>query len=124
MPRFAFFRRALCLGAALCLLAGCGASPAASPAQGAVSSAPASSAAVSEAASEAASSPAGAEGSLFPEGEYRAMWISYLEWQNVDFSSQESFGRDVEAMLDNCANLEMNVVLGPGAPLWGRPLSQ
>ncbi len=116
MPQFAFFRRALFLGAALCLLAGCGASPAASPAQGAVSSAPASSAAVSEAASEEASSPAGAEGSLFPEGEYRAMWISYLEWQNVDFSSQESFGRDVEAMLDNCANLGMNVVLAQVRP--------
>ena len=114
MPRFSFFRRALSLGAALCLLAGCGASPSSSPAQGSLSPAPSPTA--SSQAVSGAETPAGGEISLFPEGEYRAMWISYLEWQNVDFSCEESFAQDVQTMLDNCVSLGMNVVLAQVRP--------
>ena len=90
----------LCLALCAGLLAGCG---------GAASSAS------SAAPSPAPAAPAG-ENALFPTGEYRAMWISYLEWQTVDFSSRESFTADVAAMLDNCAALGVNVVLAQVRP--------
>lgn len=48
--------------------------------------------------------------------EYRAVWVSYLEWQHTDFSSQEAFAADVGAMLDNIAHLGANVVLAQVRP--------
>lgn len=48
--------------------------------------------------------------------EYRAVWVSYLEWQSVDFSHEETFAADVAAMLDNIANLGANVVLAHVRP--------
>ena len=90
----------LCLALCAGLLAGCG---------GAASSAS------SAAPSPSPAAPAG-ESALFPAGEYRAMWVSYLEWQTVDFSGRESFTADVAAMLDNCAALGVNVVLAQVRP--------
>ena len=113
MPRFSLFRRALCLCVALCLLAGCGASSSSSQAGQPASSV--SSAASSPEAEKPQTAPQ-SEGELFPQGEYRAVWISYLEWENVDFSSEESFTRDVGAMLDNCVDLGLNVVLAQVRP--------
>ena len=43
--------------------------------------------------------------------EYRAVWISYLEWQQVDFTAAENFRSDAGQMLENCASLGANVVI-------------
>ena len=47
---------------------------------------------------------------------YRAVWVSYLEWQNVDFSSAAAFSADCAAMLDHIAALGANVVLAQVRP--------
>ena len=47
---------------------------------------------------------------------YRAVWVSYLEWQQVDFSSAASFARDAGAMLDDIAALGATVVLAQVRP--------
>ena len=47
---------------------------------------------------------------------YRAVWVSYLEWQNVDFSSAAAFAADAGAMLDGIAALGANVVLAHVRP--------
>jgi uncharacterized lipoprotein YddW (UPF0748 family) len=48
--------------------------------------------------------------------EYRAIWISYIEWQRVDFSSESAFTAAVETMLDNCVSLGVNTVLAQVRP--------
>lgn len=78
------------------------------PAQGAAS---ASSAASSSEPGGAAGTPA-----LPLPQEYRAMWISYLEWQSVDFSSEEAFRREAGEMLDNCVSLGLNTVIAQVRP--------
>lgn len=47
---------------------------------------------------------------------YRAIWISYLEWETVDFSSAAAFTADVSAMLDNCTALGITVVIAHVRP--------
>ena len=47
---------------------------------------------------------------------YRAVWVSYLEWQRMDFSSAEAFGAEAAAMLDNIVGLGANVVLAQVRP--------
>ena len=47
---------------------------------------------------------------------YRAVWVSYLEWQQVDFSSADAFSRDIAAMLDNIAAVGATVVLAQVRP--------
>lgn len=47
---------------------------------------------------------------------YRAVWVSYLEWQQVDFSSASAFARDAGAMLDDIAALGATVVLAQVRP--------
>ena len=47
---------------------------------------------------------------------YRAVWVSYLEWQQTDFSSAESFTADITAMLDNIRGLGATVVLAQVRP--------
>lgn len=42
---------------------------------------------------------------------YHAVWVSYLEWQQVDFSSAQAFSADIAAMFDNIADLGATVVL-------------
>ncbi len=44
-------------------------------------------------------------------GEYKAMWISYLEWQQTDFTSQEAFTANIATMFENCANMGLNTVI-------------
>ena len=47
---------------------------------------------------------------------YRAMWVSYLEWQQVDFSTPETFSGDIAVILDNIRNLGATVVLAQVRP--------
>ncbi len=51
-----------------------------------------------------------------PAGEYRAVWISYLEWQGVDFSSADAFRAGIVPMLDNCAALGLNTIIAQVRP--------
>lgn len=106
--------KAAALAAALALLcAGCGA-PASS---GGASSMPASSGGASSAPVSSApapsSAPAQETGTL---GEYRAMWVSYLEWESFDFSSEAAFAADVDEMMANCADMGLNVVIAQVRP--------
>ena len=47
---------------------------------------------------------------------YRAVWVSYLEWQQLDFSSADAFSRGIDALLDNIAALGATVVLAQVRP--------
>lgn len=47
---------------------------------------------------------------------YRAVWVSYLEWEQVDFSTADSFIKDIEPMLDNIRELGATVVLAQVRP--------
>ena len=47
---------------------------------------------------------------------YHAVWVSYLEWQQVDFSSAQAFSADIAAMFDNIADLGATVVLAQVRP--------
>ena len=51
-----------------------------------------------------------------PGREYRAMWVSYLEWQQFDFSSAEAFRAGAEEMMANCADLGLNTVIAQVRP--------
>ena len=99
--------KAAALAAALALLcAGCGAPASSAPASsGGASSAPASPA--------PSSAPAQETGTL---GEYRAMWVSYLEWESFDFSSEAAFTADADEMMQNCADMGLNVVIAQVRP--------
>lgn len=46
-----------------------------------------------------------------PSGEWRAVWVSYLELLEMDFSSETAFRVDVALLMDNCASLGLNTVL-------------
>lgn len=91
---------ALC--AALCLaLAGC--APTAAP--GSSAPLPGSSADVQPAP---AAKPSGEE--------YRAVWISYLEWQSADFSSEDAFRAQMGSWFDQYAAMGLNTVLAQVRP--------
>lgn len=91
---------ALC--AALCLaLAGC--APGAAP--GSSAPLPGSSADVQPAP---AAKPSGEE--------YRAVWISYLEWQSADFSSEDAFRAQMGSWFDQYAAMGLNTVLAQVRP--------
>lgn len=47
---------------------------------------------------------------------YRAVWVSYLEWQQVDFSTPETFSGDIAVILDNIRDLGATVVLAQVRP--------
>lgn len=73
-------------------------------------------AATPETAATPAPTPATTAAPAAHTDEYRAVWVSYLEWQHTDFSSQEAFAAEVGTMLDNIANLGANVVLAQVRP--------
>ncbi len=50
------------------------------------------------------------------ESQYRAMWISYLDWPLADFSSEDAFRASAGAMLDNCTALGLNTVIAQVRP--------
>lgn len=41
----------------------------------------------------------------------RAIWISYIEFQSVDFSTEEGFTADMQEMFENCKNMGLNTVI-------------
>ncbi len=51
-----------------------------------------------------------------PHREYRAMWVSYLEWEQFDFSSADAFRAGADAMMQNCASLGLNTVIAQVRP--------
>ncbi len=48
--------------------------------------------------------------------EYRAMWVSYLEWENFDFSSEGAFRAGADEMMENCASLGLDTVIAQVRP--------
>ena len=42
--------------------------------------------------------------------EIRAVWVSFLEWQHTDFSSESAFRADAAAIMQNIASLGANTV--------------
>ena len=48
--------------------------------------------------------------------ELRAVWVSFLEWQHTDFSSESAFRADVTAMMQNIAGLGANTVFAHVRP--------
>ena len=53
---------------------------------------------------------------VFPAGEWRAVWVSYLEWAELDFSSEEAFRAGAAQLLDNCLSLGLNTVIAQVRP--------
>ncbi len=51
-----------------------------------------------------------------PSGEWRAVWVSYLEFSGMDFSSADAFRADVSTLMDNCAGLKLNTILAQVRP--------
>ena len=51
-----------------------------------------------------------------PQRPYRAVWVSYLEWQQMDFSTETAFRTQTEQMLDKVAALGATVVLAQVRP--------
>ena len=48
--------------------------------------------------------------------EWRAVWVSYLEWAAMDFSTEDAFRAGVVQLLDNCTGLGLNTVLAQVRP--------
>ena len=42
---------------------------------------------------------------------YKAMWISYIEFENINFSSKENFVNDITKIFKNCKDLGLNTVI-------------
>lgn len=93
-------KRALAALVCAALLAGCAGGPAQSesapredftslPAQGAASGVPQAAGGLS----------------------YKAVWVSYLEWANLDTSSEAAFTAAAATLLDNCRALGLNTVI-------------
>ena len=40
-----------------------------------------------------------------PAGEWRAVWVSYLDWALLDFATADTFRAGAAQLLDNCAGL-------------------
>lgn len=52
-----------------------------------------------------------APSTIDPELSYRAVWISYLEWQQANFSSEENFESQISDWFAACAKTGLNVVI-------------
>ena len=44
------------------------------------------------------------------------MWVSYLEFAEMDFSSESAFRADAAALMDNCLSLGLNTVIAQVRP--------
>ena len=51
-----------------------------------------------------------------PSGEWRAVWVSYLEWAGMDFSSEEAFRAGAAELMDNCLSIGLNTVIAQVNP--------
>lgn len=56
------------------------------------------------------------QNTALPTGEWRAVWVSYLEWTVMDFSSEAAFRAGAAQLLDNCTTLGLNTVLAQVRP--------
>ena len=65
---------------------------------------------------EPAPSPQAATNPALPSGEWRAVWVSYLEFAEMDFSSESAFRADAAALMDNCLSLGLNTVIAQVRP--------
>ena len=65
---------------------------------------------------EPAPSPQAAPNPALPAGEWRAVWVSYLEFAEMDFSSESAFRADAAALMDNCLSLGLNTVIAQVRP--------
>lgn len=65
---------------------------------------------------EPAPSPQAAPNPALPSGEWRAVWVSYLEFAEMDFSSESAFRADAAALMDNCLSLGLNTVIARCGP--------
>ena len=65
---------------------------------------------------EPAPSPQAAPNPALPSGEWRAVWVSYLEFAEMDFSSESAFRADAAALMDNCLSLRLNTVIAQVRP--------
>ena len=65
---------------------------------------------------EPAPSQQAAPNPALPSGEWRAVWVSYLEFAEMDFSSESAFRADAAALMDNCLSLGLNTVIAQVRP--------
>ena len=68
------------------------------------------------AAADSTPEPSADPNPALPAGEWRAVWVSYLEWAAMDFSTEDAFRAGVVQLLDNCAGLGLNTVLAQVRP--------
>ncbi len=47
----------------------------------------------------------------FKQNGMKGIWISYIEFQSVDFSSRENFSYDIKEMFENCKDMGLNTVI-------------
>ena len=77
----------------------------------------------SPAAADSTPEPSADPNPALPAGEWRAVWVSYLEWASMDFSTEDAFRAGVVQLLDNCTGLGLNTVLAQVRP-FGDALSR
>ena len=70
----------------------------------------------SPAAADSTPEPSADPNPALPAGEWRAVWVSYLEWAAMDFSTEDAFRAGVVQLLDNCTGLGLNTVLAQVRP--------
>ena len=70
----------------------------------------------SPAAADSTPEPSADPNPALPAGEWRAVWVSYLEWAGMDFSSEEAFRAGAAALMDNCLSLGLNTVIAQVRP--------
>ena len=70
----------------------------------------------SPAAADSTPEPSADPNPALPAGEWRAVWVSYLEWAAMDFSTEDAFRTGVVQLLDNCTGLGLNAVLAQVRP--------
>ena len=70
----------------------------------------------SPAAADSTPEPSADPNPALPAGEWRAVWVSYLEWAAMDFSTEDVFRAGVVQLLDNCTGLGLNAVLAQVRP--------
>ena len=70
----------------------------------------------SPAAADSTPEPSADPNPALPAGEWRAVWVSYLEWAAMDFSTEDAFRAGAVQLLDNCTGLGLNTVLAQVRP--------
>lgn len=55
--------------------------------------------------------PAQPENAVLNALPYRAMWVSYLEWANLDTASEAAFAASAALLMENCLSLGLNCVI-------------